>query len=104
MYGDITQMCVACITKIMVINVNFEYYTGWTTVLIDYSVVCVCMHAYMLSHFICVWLFLTLWTVAFQASLSMGFWTELPCIGELILKAIKGVAWYVSTSVCIVFI
>ena len=49
----------------------------------------------MLSHFICVRLFLTPWTIAFQASLSMGFWTELPCVGELILKAVQGVAWYV---------
>ena len=38
----------------------------------------------MLSHFSCVWLFLTLWTVARQAPLSMGFsrqeyWSGLPC-------------------------
>ena len=38
----------------------------------------------MLSHFSCVWLFATLWTVARQAALSMGFsrqeyWSELPC-------------------------
>ena len=37
----------------------------------------------MLSHFSCVWLFATLWTVAHQASPSMGFsrqecWSELP--------------------------
>ena len=37
----------------------------------------------MLSHFSCVWLFATLWTVAFQAPLSMGFfrqeyWSGLP--------------------------
>ena len=38
----------------------------------------------MLSHFSCVWLFTTLWTVARQAPLSMGFsrqeyWSGLPC-------------------------
>ena len=37
----------------------------------------------MLSHFSCVWLFVTPWTVALQAPLSMGFsrkeyWSELP--------------------------
>ena len=41
----------------------------------------VCMHAHSLSH---VQLFATLWIVAFQAPLSMGFsrqeyWTGLPC-------------------------
>ena len=38
----------------------------------------------VLSHFSCVWLFATLWTVACQAPLSMGFsrqeyWRGLPC-------------------------
>ena len=42
------------------------------------------MHAYMLSLFSCVQLFATLWTVACQAPLSMGFsrqeyWSGLPC-------------------------
>ena len=42
------------------------------------------VHVCMLSHFSCVWLFVTLWTVAHQASLSMGFskqeyWSGLPC-------------------------
>ena len=40
-------------------------------------------HAYVLSRFIRVWLFVTLWTVARQAPLSMGFsrqehWSGLP--------------------------
>ena len=40
--------------------------------------------ACMLSHFSHVWLFVTLWSVACQASLSMGFsrhgyWSGLPC-------------------------
>ena len=43
-----------------------------------------CMHVCMLSHFSCVRLFVTLWTVAIQAPLSMGFsrqeyWSGLPC-------------------------
>ena len=38
----------------------------------------------MLSHFSCVWLFVTLWTLAHQAPLSVGFsrqeyWNGLPC-------------------------
>ena len=41
------------------------------------------MHVCALSHFSCVWLFVTLWTVACQAPLSMGFsrqeyWSGLP--------------------------
>ena len=43
------------------------------------------LHASVLSHFSCVWLFATLWTVACQALLSMGFsrqeyWSGLPCV------------------------
>ena len=42
------------------------------------------LFACMFSHFSCVWLFETPWTVAHQASLSMGFsqqeyWSGLPC-------------------------
>ena len=33
----------------------------------------ICMHSWLLSHFSCVWLFKTLWTVAHQDPLSMGF-------------------------------
>ena len=50
----------------------------------------------MLSHFSHVWLFVTLWTVAHQAPLSMGFssqeyWSELPCPlpGDLLDPAIE---------------
>ena len=44
-----------------------------------------CSTAYVLSHFSCVWLFATLWTVARQAPLSMGFsrqeyWSGLPLL------------------------
>ena len=40
--------------------------------------------AHMLSHFSCVWLFATLWTIATKAPLFMGlsrqeYWSELPC-------------------------
>ena len=35
--------------------------------------ICVCLHACTLSHFSHVRLFVTLWTVAHQAPLSMGF-------------------------------
>ena len=43
-----------------------------------------CTQACMLSHFSCVWLFVTLWTVAHQAPLSMEFsrqeyWSGLLC-------------------------
>ena len=46
--------------------------------------VCVCVCACALSHFSCVQLFATLWTVACQTPLSMGFsrqesWSGLPC-------------------------
>ena len=46
--------------------------------------VCVCVCALMLSHFSCVWFSATLWTVAHQAPLSMGFSRQedrngLPC-------------------------
>ena len=37
------------------------------------TVIHITSHAYMLSHFSHVWLFEILWTIAFQASLSMGF-------------------------------
>ena len=42
------------------------------------------MHACMLSHFSHVSLFVTLWTIALQAPLSMGlsrqeYWSGLPC-------------------------
>ena len=45
--------------------------------------VCMYMRAYMLSYFSRVWLFSTLWTVACQARLSLGFswqeyWSGLP--------------------------
>ena len=45
-----------------------------------YGCMCVCM----LNHFSCVWLCVALWTVAYQAPLSMGFsrqeyWSGFPC-------------------------
>ena len=58
-----------------------EYYC--LDIFICYSSFVSCMHA-CLSHFSCVWLFATLWAVAHQAPLSMGFsrqeyWSGLPC-------------------------
>ena len=53
-------------------------------------------YACVLGHFSCVWLFVTLWTVAHQAPLSMGFsrqeyWSGLPCLppGSLPSPGIK---------------
>ena len=55
-----------------------------------------CMHACMLSHFSCAWLFAMLWTVAHKAPLSMGFsmqeyWSGLPfpSPGDLSNQGIK---------------
>ena len=59
----------------------------------DYATICLSIHLLMdilvvsmcmLSHFSCVWLFATLWTVAHQAPPSMGFskqeyWSGLLC-------------------------
>ena len=38
---------------------------------------------FVLSHFSCVWLFVTLWTVACQALLSIGFFRQKYCSGLL---------------------
>ena len=53
--------------------------TYWTLTVCQVSPLCV------LSHFSGVWLFATLWTVAYQALLPMGlssqeYWTGLPCL------------------------
>ena len=54
---------------------------SWSLLVILYIAVCICssqlpnlclLPTCMLSHFSCVWLFSTLWTVASQAPLSMG--------------------------------
>ena len=48
----------------------------------------ICMSSWLLSHFSCVWIFKTLWTVAHQAPLSMGFpgkildWISMPSSRE----------------------
>ena len=49
-----------------------------------YMYVCVCAHTHVLSRFSHIQLFATLWTVACQSPLSMGFsrqeyWSGLPC-------------------------
>ena len=57
----------------------------------------------VLNHFSCVWLFATLWTIARQAPLSIGFsrqeyWSGLPCspLGHLPNPGIKPTVAYVS--------
>ena len=67
--------------------------TYWTLTVCQVSPLCV------LSHFSGVWLFATLWTVAYQALLPMGFsgqeyWTGLPCLppGDLPDPGIKPVS------------
>ena len=52
--------------------------------MITVSLITICHYACMLSHFSCVRLFAVLWTVACQASLSVGFfkqkyWSGWPC-------------------------
>ena len=68
----------------------------------------------MLSHFSCVWLFVTPWTVAHQPPLSMGlsrqeYWNGLPCLPSedlsnprikpitLMSPALRGVFFTIST-------
>ena len=60
----------------------------------------------VLSHFSCVWLFVTLWTIACQAPLSMGLsrkecWSGLPCPppGDLSDPGIEPIFWFFS-DVC----
>ena len=57
----------------------------------------------VLSHFSCVWLFATLWTIACQAPLSMGLsrkecWSGSPCPppGNLSDPGIKPIFWFFS--------
>ena len=61
----------------------------------------------VISHFSHVWLFATLWTVAHQALLSMGFskqeyWSGLPCppLGDLPNPGMKPVSLASSALVC----
>ena len=64
------------------------------------------MHVWVLSHYSCVWLLVTPWTVAHQAPLSMGFsrqeyWSELP------FSSSRGSCWtrdgtIISCDSCIV--
>ena len=61
-----------------------------TTLLIDYA----CVGEYALRRFGCVQLCVTLWTVAHQAPLSMGFskqeyWSGLPCPPQLVVLHYK---------------
>ena len=65
----------SCVTK----GIEIPTHLYWTFFKM-YIKQCVCV----LSHFSLVWLFVTLWTVGYQAPLSMGFsrqeyWSGLPC-------------------------
>ena len=80
--------CVNTTTRKVLNVLTFLLNSSWPVVVC----VCVCarVHACVrtcvltLSHFSHVWLFVTLWTMAHQAPLCMGFsrqefWSELPC-------------------------
>ena len=73
--GVLVSPRTSCVTKGVEIPINLYW-----TFLKMYIKQCV----RVLSHFSLVWLFVTLWTVAYQAPLSMGFsrqgcWSGLPC-------------------------
>ena len=73
--GVLVSPRTSCVTKGVEIPTNLYW-----TFLKMYIKQCV----RVLSHFSLVWLFVTLWTVAYQAPLSMGFsrqeyWSGLPC-------------------------
>ena len=56
------------------VKIPHAYNSYWdSAVFLECVCVCVCARARTLSHFICVPLFVTLWTIVFQAPLSMGF-------------------------------
>ena len=68
---------------------TYVFWTGrrilyhWATGKAQYDCVCVCAHTCTTSHFNCVQLFVTLWTVALQTPLSKGFsrileWVAMP--------------------------
>ena len=70
--------------------------TLYVWVHISRKIICFENTTYLLCHFSHVWLFATLWTVACQASLSMGFsqkeyWSGLPCLpaGDLLHPGIE---------------
>ena len=80
----------------MVVNISLYIYI-YVCVCVHICVcVCVCVCTRTLSHFSQVLLFATLWTVACQAPLSIGFfrqeyWSGLPCHppGDLPIPGIK---------------
>ena len=74
---------------------NGQTSAAWPKTWLSYSFP-ICVHACMLSHYSRVWFFVTLWTVAHQAPLSMGlsrqeYWSGLPCPppGDLPNQGIK---------------
>ena len=70
-----------------------------------YMCVCVCLCVCVLSHFVHVWLFVTLWTVVRQTPLSMGFsrqeyWSGLSCSppGDIPDPGMKPCVSYISCT------
>ena len=55
---------------------------------------CITMAGAMLSHFSHVWLFVTLWTVACQASLSTGISRPEHWGGEVVMPSSRGTSWF----------
>ena len=65
------------------IYIIYNYFRSMTISLVQ-AIFISLVHACMLSHFSCVQLFVTPWTVVHQTSLSVGFsrqeyWSGLPC-------------------------
>ena len=78
-------LCILHTVMYMFQGYSLNFFTLSFPLCIHKSLLYVCISlACMLSHFSCVLLFATPWTVACQAPLSMGFsrqeyWSELPC-------------------------
>ena len=77
------QTTLLYLTIIYDIYIIYNYFRPVTISLVQ-AIFISLVHAFMLSRFRCVQLFVTPWTVAHQTSLSMGFsrrecWSGLPC-------------------------
>ena len=75
------EICLSYLSPIILIFTTYKFSTrNKFSDFLSFHLLYVCM----LSHFSCVWLSATLWTVALQASLFVGFsrqeyWSGLPC-------------------------
>ena len=86
--------CVFCGEDSISIHLLYLFLTQFSV-----YALCVCM----LSHFSCIWLLATLWTLAFQAPLSSSrqeYWNELPCPPPRDLPD-SGIEFMVSYISCI---